>query len=68
MSYEFTFPSAPENADACDFYSVAGKTALLDRYLDSLFLEAEKYTGAELKRSLSKVKHPRVLASGLLKL
>jgi oxygen-independent coproporphyrinogen III oxidase len=31
----------------CDFYSVAGKTALLDRYLDSLLLEAEKYAGAE---------------------
>jgi oxygen-independent coproporphyrinogen III oxidase len=31
----------------CDFYSVPGKTALLDRYLDSLFLEAEKYVGVE---------------------
>jgi oxygen-independent coproporphyrinogen III oxidase len=31
----------------CDFYSVPGKAALLDRYLDSLFLEAEKYSGAE---------------------
>ncbi|MBN1374804.1 MAG: radical SAM family heme chaperone HemW [Dehalococcoidia bacterium] len=28
----------------CDFYSVAGETELLDRYLEALFREAEKYS------------------------
>jgi len=31
----------------CDFYSLAGKTALLDSYLDALFVEADKYRGMQ---------------------
>jgi oxygen-independent coproporphyrinogen III oxidase len=33
----------------CDFYSVPGKTGLLDSYLDALFLEAEKYREMEFE-------------------
>ncbi|MCX6007547.1 MAG: radical SAM family heme chaperone HemW, partial [Chloroflexi bacterium] len=33
----------------CDFYSVPGKTALLDSYLDALFLEAGKYRDMEFE-------------------
>ena len=50
----------------CDFYSVAGKTALLDRYLDFLFLEAEKYAGAEFETLYIGGGTPSVLRSGRL--
>ena len=33
----------------CDFYSVPGKTALLDSYLDAVFLEAGKYREMEFE-------------------
>jgi oxygen-independent coproporphyrinogen III oxidase len=41
-------PFCAKKCGYCDFYSVAGKLDLLDRYVDALLLEAQKYAGLEV--------------------